>query len=615
MKNRFNAFSGYALFWLVFFTFARLFFILTHHNNATFETFAGLSGTFLHGILLDISTTGYYMLVPMLAASLMLYGGSESYRVALRWYSYLLIAFSSLIIVADSSLYTYWGYRMDYTPLFYLKTPGAAMASVSTIKLIVLVLTFVLISSAFIFLYRRYLDPFFGKFERITEVRQLIPDTLIFLLFTGALIIPIRGGFGIAPINAGSVYFSNRMFLNHTAINPIWNVGTTAFTNKPVSNPYEYSSYNRADSLFASLGMKTDTMPASYLKTERPNVLFVIMESFSGYCVGSVGGDSTVTPNLNRYSREGILFRNFYASGTRTDKALPAILNGYPAQPAESIIKEPKKTQSLPSLVRIMIENGYRTAFWYGGDINFANFNSFVIGSGFHTIVTQTDFDASDYNAKWGVHDHILFNSLKDSMAGIKEPFFNVVLTLSSHEPFDVPMNPVITGNDDMSRYKNSVYYTDKALGGFLDWAKGQEWWDNTLIVLVADHGARIFPEWPAFSREIFKIPMIWTGGALKEKGIVVDKIGSQVDIPLTLLDQLRIKADFPFGKDILAAGSPSFAFYTFNEGFGFLTDSSWVAYDQKPKAVVEEEGRNPKSAEMDGKAFLQVLFRDYLAR
>lgn len=133
--------------------------------------------------------------------------------------------------------------------------------------------------------------------------------------------------------------------------------------------------------------------------------------------------------------------------------------------------------------------------------------------------------------------------------------------------------------------------------------------------MLVADHGARIIPEWPAFSREIFKIPMIWTGGALKENGIVINKIGSQVDIALTLLDQMRIKADFPFGKDILSGNSPSFAFYTFNEGFGFVTDSSWVAYDLKPKSVVQEEGKNPAVAESAGKAYLQVLFRDYLAR
>jgi phosphoglycerol transferase MdoB-like AlkP superfamily enzyme len=615
MKNRFNAFSSYALFWLVFFIFARLFFILTHISNASLETMSGLSGTFLHGILLDISTTGYYLLLPMFFASLMLYAGSDSYRVALRWYSYLIIAFTSLIIVADSSLYSYWGFRMDYTPLFYLKTPGAAIASVSTIKLVVLVSTFILISAIYIFLYQRFLDPLFGKFERITEIRYLIPDTFIFLLLTGALIIPIRGGFGIAPINAGSVYFSNRMFLNHTAINPVWNVGTTAFTGKPVTNPYEYTGNDKADSVMQKLELKTDSLPSYYLSVERPNVLFIIMESFSAYCVGSVGGDSTVTPNLNRYSREGILFRNFYSSGTRTDKALPAILNGYPAQPAESIIKEPKKTQSLPSLSRIMIDNGYKTAFWYGGDINFANFNSFVIGSGFHTIVTQENFNLSDYNTKWGVHDHILFKSLKDSMINISEPFFNVVLTLSSHEPFDVPMNTVIAGNDDMSRYKNSVYYTDKVLGDFLDWAKAQKWWDNTLIVLVADHGARILPEWPAFSREIFKIPMIWTGGALKSKGVVVNKIGSQVDIAQTLLDQLRIKADFPFAKDILKDNSPSFAFYTFNEGFGFQTDSSWVAFDQKLKMVVQAEGRKTEAAEAAGKAYLQVLFRDYLKR
>lgn len=614
MKKRLVSLALYSVFWLIFFVFARLFFILTHFKNASGEKLSGLAGTFTHGIMLDISTTGYFIIIPFLIVlfSFLIQGNWPA--TVMRWYTRILIVFSSAIVVADSSLYSYWGFRMDYTPFFYLKTPGEAIASVTTLKLIILILAAIVISGIFIVLYDVAIRKLFSGFNRTGKLLLYVP---FFLVLTAALIIPIRGGFGIAPINAGTVYFSNRMFLNHTAINPIWNVGTTAVTQKPVENPYVFYSADAAKATYDSLLYDKSCVPLKVLNTSTPDILIIVLESFSGYLFGPDGGDSLVTPCLNRYAREGILFKNFYGSGTRTDKALPAILSGYPAQPAQSIIKEPKKSQSLPNIVRIMNDKGYRSSFWYGGEINFANFNSYVVGSGFNTVITKNNFNPKDFNSKWGVHDHVLFNTLRDSMKNVREPFIDVVLTLSSHEPFEVPEKQHFEGNDVLTQYKSSVYYTDRVLGSFLDWATTQNWWKNTLVIMVADHGARITSDIPAHSVKIFRIPMVWTGGALNDaaKGLVVEKMGGQTDIASTLMSQIGINADFSFSKDLLCKSSPSFAFYTYNEGFGFLTDSSAVAYDHKPRAFIVEEGRHPEVAGRFGKAYLQTLFDDYLKR
>ena len=611
MLKRVVSIICYALFWLVFFSIARLFFILVHHHSAFQNTFVDLIGTFSHGIRLDISTTGYFMILPMMIAIPGIYFSGNWYRIFIRWYTYFLIVFSSLIIVADVNLYSYWGFRMDFTPLLYLKTPKEALASVSTFKIIQALFLVAAMSFLFIFIYNKFIDRFFKGFERI---RYWIPAILFFAILWAALLLPIRGGFGVAPINAGAVYFSDKMFLNHTAINAVWNVGYSGFGQRPVKNPYVFGESSEATGIVDSLTVKGGN-PEKVLNLSRPNVMIIVLESFSAYLIGPLGGDSLVTPNFNRYSKEGILFSNFYASGTRTDKAMPAILDGYPAQPAQSIIKEPNKSQTLPCLVKILIAKGYHSSFWYGGEINFANFNSFVVGSGFHDIITKNNFDPSTYNSKWGVHDHILFNSLEDSMKTVKEPFLKVVLTLSSHEPFDVPMKPVFNGSDILTKYKNSVYYTDKTLGSFLDWAKETDWWKNTLIIFVADHCARITDDMPNYKQNVFRIPMLWVGGAVAKKGLKVEKLGSQVDIPTTLLGQLGIEGNFPFGKDLLSDHSKSFAFYTYNEGFGFLTDSSAVGFDLKSKMAVLREGKDPESAERKGKAFLQVLFDDYIKR
>ena len=611
MKKRLIAIGIYSFFWLAFFFFARMFFIVIQYQSSFKNSAGELLSTFINGLKLDISTTGYYLLIPVLLAIPGIWFTGSWYKLVTRWYSYFLIIFSSVIVVADANLYSYWGFRMDYTPVMYLKTPAEAMASVSTLKAAGLLLTIITISAFFIFIYKKLVDKYF---KDQGKARHRLILTLVFTLLLGSLIIPVRGGFGVAPINAGSVYFSPKMFLNHTAVNAIWNVGTTAFTGKPVSNPYNFGDIESATRLVDSL-ISVKGSPESVLNRDDPNILFLILESFSAYLVGPLGGDSLVTPNFNRYVNEGILFTEFYASGTRTDKAMPAILNGYPAQPAQSIIKEPKKSQSLPNIVRILTEKGYRSAFWYGGEINFANFNSFVIGSGFNTIVTKDDFDPENYNSKWGVHDHILFDALKDSMKNVREPFLNVILTLSSHEPFDVPMDAVFAGNDNMTKYKNSVYYADKYLGEFLDWARTTDWWKNTLVIMLADHCGRVSEEMPAYSPELFKIPMLWTGGALAGKGMKISKHGDQTDIPVTLMNQLGISISFPFGKDLLSEKSSSFSFYTYNEGLGFITDSSTYIYDHKLKSHLVKEGEGADFAEKAGKAFLQVLFNDYLKR
>ena len=611
MKKRLIALGVYSLFWLVFFVFARLFFILVQYKSSFKNDVTELILTFLNGMKLDISTTGYYLLIPALLIILSVWLTGNWYRLIIRWYSYILILFSSLIVVADANLYSYWGFRMDHTPLMYLKTPAEAMASVSTIRVLIFFLTILVLSALFIFLYRRIADRFL---DVSGSVGMRLISTLVFIVLLASLIIPVRGGFGVAPINAGSVYFSPKMFLNHAAVNPVWNVGTTAFTSKPVKNPYLFGDMASASELVDSL-MASGGVAENVLNTKSPNIIMLVLEGFSGYLIGPMGGDPLVTPNFNRYIKEGILFSRFYASGPRTDKAMPAILSGYPAQPAQSIIKEPKKSQSLPNIVRVLTEKGYHSAFWYGGEINFANFRSFVIASGFQSIITKDNFDSKHYNSKWGVHDHKLFEVLRDSMTTVKEPFINVVLTLSSHEPFDVPMDPVFEGSDNMSKYKNSVYYADIYLGEFIEWAKTTEWWKNTLVIMVADHCGRVSEAQPVYSGELFRIPMLWIGGALSKTGFEVSKHGDQTDIPVTLMNQLGIVVKFPFGKDLLSPESNSYSFYTYNEGFGFITDSSAYVYDHKMKGHLIKEGPEADFAEKAGKAYLQVLFNDYLKR
>jgi phosphoglycerol transferase MdoB-like AlkP superfamily enzyme len=612
MKKRLIAVFFYALFWILFFITARTVFIVTHYDEASHFTLSSLVDTYWYGIKLDLSAIGYIFMIPILLIIPGVYFSGNWYKLFLKWYTYVTIVISSCIVVSDTLLYKYWGFRMDYTVLLYLKTPKEAAASVSILQMAAVLTGIIILSAAFIILYNKFINRFFDCFERI---RLWLPAVLFFMILGGSLIIPIRGGLGVAPINAGTVYFSKDLFINHSAINVVWNVGSSVINQKPTKNPYAFGDLESAKMTVSSLTENNSGLSVKLLNTGRPNIILIILESFGNALIGPLGGDSLTTPNLNRYIKEGVVFTNFYASGNRTDKAMPAILNGYPAQPANSIMKEPEKTQSLPGIIKTFNGLGYKSSFWYGGEINFANFNSFVINSGFSQIITMDNFNPDLKYSSWGIPDHVLFGTLMDSMKSVREPFLKVVLTLSSHEPFDVPMEPVFEGNDDMTKFRNSIYYSDKSLGVFLDRAKGTEWWGNTLIILMADHCRRNSNDVLVYDEEIFRIPMLWLGGALAVTGCEVEKKGSQVDIPLTILHQLDLDGNYPFGKDLLSEKSSSFAFYTFNEGFGFITDSSKYIYDHKPGIAVVKEGRNPEYAEKCGKAYLQVLYDDFLRR
>ena len=222
------------------------------------------------------------------------------------------------------------------------------------------------------------------------------------------------------------------------------------------------------------------------LKTDRPNVVLVLLESFSAQVVGALGGEP-VTPNLDAVAKEGILFSNIYAVSDRSDKGIVATMAGYQVLPSYSIIQYPAKSQSLSFMPQKMKEAGYKNlTYIYGGDIGFKGMNSFVTLSGFEKVITIDDFPSSVRETKWGVHDEHTFKKLAEEMeqSSTDEPYFKFYFTLSSHEPFDVPMDKLY---DDP--YINSIAYTDKCLGDFIKEVKNKNLWDNTLFVFIADHG------------------------------------------------------------------------------------------------------------------------------
>jgi phosphoglycerol transferase MdoB-like AlkP superfamily enzyme len=258
-----------------------------------------------------------------------------------------------------------------------------------------------------------------------------------------------------------------------------------------------------------------------------------------------------------------------------------------------------------------MLGLGYHTSFVYGGDIDFANFRSYLTNSRFDHITSMEDFPTELNQSKWGVHDHIVFQRALQECDTTRQPFFKVMLSLSSHEPFDVPMVAKFPGPDIEHLFLNSCYYTDQCIGDFIVKAKASSWWDNTVIIFVADHGHPLPGHKPLQSKQRYRIPLIMVGGAVKADTLI-EKFGGQTDIANTLLGQLsHPSASFTFSKNLLSPWSKSFATYFFNDGFGFVTPDQYIVYDNVGKEFIEKDGAGPKDLERS-KSYEQILFTDY---
>lgn len=597
--------------WILIFQLARGLFFLYQMLSGTSKSSVSFFPSAWHGLPMDISMAGYLTVFP----TLFLIGTAHRwywYRRTVLIYSYFVALLVALIVTTDLEVFKAWHFRLDTTPLYYLEHPTEALASASSSPLLVLLFILVTLTVAISVIQRKIIGHQLASFR--PSSRWLTP--LFFLFLTAALIIPIRGGLQLAPMNQSSVYFSTDNFANQLAVNAPWNFfSSVAKGSGRHANPFVVMKSAKAQALLNTL-QPTAKGSLPVIKTgSKPNILLIIWESLTAKAVSSLGGLPGVTPRFDSLARQGMLFTNLYASGDRSAKGIVAILSGYPAQPTTSIITLPAKTATLPSLPRTLKAQGYQNSFYYGGETEFANIKSYLLQQGFDRIIDHEDFDESEKNSKWGAHDHILFNRLLQDLDTQKAPFFTTLFTLSSHEPFEVPGKTVIPGQDIEHKFLNSLHYTDSSLGNFIQQAKTKSWWDNTLIIVLADHGHPLPKTTGGLSTE-FRIPMLWLGGVVEPKGVRIDSLGSQTDVASTLLNQLGYdSSEFKWSNDLLRKGRIPYAFYSFNNGFGWVRPAGTFVYDNVGKRDAEIREKPVPIDKETGKAYLQRLFGDYLQR
>lgn len=584
-------------------------FMFYNHNAFKDCAFTDYLAVIWHGLPMDISVAGYLTIVPTLLALISIWLHPALIRILHRIYLALASLLLSIVYCTDAVLYSFWQFRIDSTPFFYfLSSPKDALASVS-IWWVLLGVVVMLLLTAVLFIVLCKTIGTFPESKGIAKDRLIASAVMVVVL--ALLFVPIRGSLGTSTMNLGRVYYSENQKLNHAAINPCFSLLSSLMNDENTTDQYRFMAADEANKLFSQITDKTKQGGTDavfkLLNTNRPNIVMVVLESFSAHVMKSMGGTANVAVNMDKWANEGVLFTNFYANSFRTDRGLAAILAGYPAQPTMSIMKYPNKTGNLPMFPQKLKKAGYQLKYYYGGDADFTNMRSFVTTAGFEDLVSDTDFPIKLRLSKWGVPDQYVFDR---ALADIKSQAPNathlsVIQTSSSHEPYDVPFKKL------NNKILNAFAYTDNCLGKFVAALKKLPSWKNTLVVLVPDHQGCYPEDLDNYSPQRYHIPLLLLGGALKAKGPIAT-LGSQADIAATLLSQLGFSySEFTFSKDMLNPNVPHFAFSTVPNAFMMKTTDNTVFYNCETNKTILDNGKTPGKNLPYGKAYLQKLYDD----
>ena len=582
-------------------------FLLWYHAQAAEASAAELALVVWNGLKLDQTVAGYITALPLLVVLAALWIPGRWSRSVLKGYLLVIAAVAATAFAANLALYEYWAFPLDSSVLQYLASPKEALASVTAGQLLLQLLVAAAVFGGMAWCYLRVLR----LYDPARRSTHRAGSTLVLLLAAGVLFLPIRGGVSVATANVSKVYFSGRMFLNHAAVNPLFSFLSTLSDGDDALYEYEFFPEPERAAIFEPLrgdlpaGIGTDTL----LRTRRPNVVLFLVESFGRSTVDERVGGEPVAPEFQRLKGEGVYFDNLFANSFRTDRGTVAVLSGFPAQTKMSVMKLPVKSQRLPSIARSLRREGYATSFYYGGDLNFTNTASYLYGTGFDRLTWQKDLHFDAPTSKWGYADDVvvdLFGDEVEALGRAEQPFLAGLLTLSSHEPFEVPFAKF----DD--KLLNAMAFSDAQIGRLIDRLRESPVWNNLLVVLVADHGYP-YPYDLAYNAPLrHRIPMIWLGGALATASRTVDTYASQIDICATLLAQMGLPHDeFDYSKNIFGATPPhKFGYYCFSDGFGVIDADGETVYDNTGETVLFQTG--PQSERLEwGKAMLQTTYED----
>ncbi len=550
-----------------------------------------LVGAFLVGLRFDLIITSY-MVLP-LVLGLLLPNGLGERRLARLW---LLVTGGIVLLlgVSEPEFYHQFHTRLNSLAFQYLKEDPATVSSmiwhgfpvVRYLLLWALLLGLLTWGLSLV-------DRWTRKFGQIYPAWWLrLP---VFLLCAFLVALGARGTLRHgAPLRWGDAFHSQNLFANHLALNGTWSLAKAAMGNKKKdagktwlkAMPPE-QALARTRKLLLAPGdtlelpdeypvLRSHT-PAKTLSPRPKNLVFIIMESFSGQFTGALGNDHGITPRFDELAREGLLFDRVFSNGTHTHQGMFATVACFPNLPGfEYLMQEPEGQHQFSGLPALLKPLGFQDVYVYNGAFNWDNQKGFFRNQGMTRFIGRNQVENPVFtDPTWGVSDQDMFDQALREFGRLDadKPFFAVLQTLSNHTPYalphPLPVSPV-TGFGGLDQHLTAMRYADWALGRFFDEAKKLPWYKDTLFVLIGDHGFGVNKQVGDIDLLRFHVPMLLLAPGIQERfGKRIHTAATQQDVVPTAVSLLLGK---PFthqcwGRDLLSLPDE-------DPGFGIIKPS-----------------------------------------
>lgn len=608
------------IFWIFIFDIQRVIFSLHNLDKVRSMSPGQWLLSFFYSIRLDLATAAYLSIIPLIFFLVYYFRPSKWGKYFFLGSVLIEVLFVALIHAGEVNAYPEWNHKLTSRVFMHLSNPDEVVRTADwgmTFWFALYVLAEVILAWILLkYFYRsepsKKSSPWFVS----------LPTGIFLYGFFGSFFFLVaRGGWQPIPINIDSAYYTNNHVANDLSVNSLYYFGNSflLYNRAEIDQYMPKIGKDEAKKLVDSLYQYPRKHDVFVLKEKHPNLVFIILESWAAEAIGSLSETKGATPNFDALAKEGILFTNMYAASSTSEIGNSSIFSGNPAIPEISISLQPEKHRKIPSLNQDLADWGYRSHYIFSGDLKYGNIGGYFMDHGFHDVKDENDFPKNLSRGKLNYYDEDLYTILLERIRKSKDPFLHCAFTGSTHPPYDHPKhgNQNWTGNE--ADFMNSIIYADSCLGTFMRKCKKEAWYDNTLFVIVADHG-HATPSAPVpYANDFFRIPFLLVGNVLKDefKGKRIDKLGSQSDIAATLLYQMGGNPErYIWSKDLLNPNVPEFALHTIIRGYGWLTPKGSMTYQMEQKQFIHNTFK-PEEFDHElklGHAFLKTIYEYYKA-
>lgn len=581
--------------------------------------------TFFYGIRMDSMLIGIILSPIIICITLV----PKYFQKTISKILYFYIFFWMLILIfienATFPFFLQYDVRPNYLFLEYLEYPHEIASLMFKDYKLELLLSFIMMILASIVFFKKDFINFENAFK-ISYLRRLslfIPLILIAFLM-------IRSSIGHRPANISDALYSSNRVLNEITKNSLYSVGYAFYSYKKneknladkygkisISDSYKLVS-NTLNIDFNDLSKPFNRLEKSHFKIDKPkNLVIFVQESMGAQFTSFAGEEKDLTPNLNNLANKNLAFTNLYSNGTRSVRGLEALTSGYLPIVGDSVIKRNKSQSDFFTIAKLLKPFGYKSSFIYGGEARFDNMKNWYLGNGFDEVIEQKDFHNPIFTSTWGVSDEDLVikaNEKFKEYSKNNEPFVSVMFSQSNHAPFELPDNKIeFIENLPKNDVKNAIKYADFAIGKFFELAQKEEYYKDTVFVVVADHNVRTYGD-EIIPISTFKIPAVIIASDIKQQ--FYNNLSSQPDVLATALDLIGLDLQYPIlGNSIFSDKKNNINFMLFNYTYALRKDDEVavllpnkepITYYYKDSKLYEKE--HNKDLENEALALIHIL-------